>query len=231
MVAGAILAGLIGYYVAMILDFQALAYITAGLERLALFTYPIFLILIGAMFFGMRLTPGHLGAAAITYAGLAFVFLADFEEGGSNVPLGTALVLASALTFAVYQLLAKNLISALGSVFFTSLALSGAAVASIAQFMIMRGANELWTSARFLALAAATGLLATAIPSFLVNAGMSRIGPQSTAMISTLSPLLTIYFAVLLLGEQFSLMDGVGTALVFAGVGYHTFLDLKSAKP
>ena len=55
-------------------------------------------------------------------------------------------------------------------------------------------------------LAAGTGLLATVIPSFFVNAGMARIGAASTAMISNVSPLLTIYFAVVLLGEDFTLL-------------------------
>ncbi len=229
LIVRAVLAGLLGYYLAMVLDFEALVYVTAQLERLALFTYPIFLLFIGSLFFGARLTHGHLVSAGITYAGLACVFLADFKDGGSNVPLGTALVLASAIAFAVYQLLATNLIAALGSILFTSFALSGAAFASIIQFLAVRGAGELAASPRFIWLAAATGILSTVIPSFFVNAGMSRIGPQSTAMISTVSPLITIYLAVLLLGERFTLIDGVGTALVFLGVGYHTWLDLRKS--
>ncbi len=76
-------------------------------------------------------------------------------------------------------------------------------------------------------LAAGTGLIATVIPSFFVNAGMGRIGAASTAMISNVSPLLTIYFAVLILGEDFTLADGIGTALVVGGVGYHTWRDLR----
>jgi drug/metabolite transporter (DMT)-like permease len=76
-------------------------------------------------------------------------------------------------------------------------------------------------------LAAATGILATVVPSFFVNAGMGRIGAASTAMISNVSPLLTIYFAVVLLGEEFTLAHSIGTALVVGGVGYHTWRELK----
>jgi drug/metabolite transporter (DMT)-like permease len=76
-------------------------------------------------------------------------------------------------------------------------------------------------------LAAGTGILATVLPSFFVNAGMARIGAASTAMISNVSPLLTIYFAVVLLGEEFTLPHALGTALVVGGVGYHTWRDLK----
>ena len=58
-----------------------------------------------------------------------------------------------------------------------------------------------------MALAAGTGLIATVIPSYFVNAGMARIGATSTALISNVSPLLTIYFAVILLGEDFTWAD------------------------
>jgi len=40
------LAGLLGYYLASLFDFMGLQYITAGLERLILFTYPSIVLLI-----------------------------------------------------------------------------------------------------------------------------------------------------------------------------------------
>jgi drug/metabolite transporter (DMT)-like permease len=224
---GAIAVGLVGYYLAMILDFWGLLYVSAQLERLALFTYPIFLIFIGAAFFGMRLSWSSVMAAIISYAGLAVVFLNDFSSAGSQVTLGTALVLLSAVAFAVYQLLAKGLINEMGATLFTSLALSGAALTTLAHAFIVRGALDTSVSHHYLLLAAGTGLIATVIPSFFVNAGMGRIGAASTAMISNVSPLLTIYFAVLILGEDFTLADGIGTALVVGGVGYHTWRDLR----
>ena len=227
--AGAIAVGLVGYYLAMVLDFTGLLYITAQLERLTLFTYPIFLLFIGAAFFGMRLSASGIIAAAITYSGLAFVFLTDFSLGGSNVALGTALVLASAISFAVYQLMAKRYITRMGSTMFTSLALSGAALTTLVHVFLARGGLDTSVSPNYLMLAAGTGLLATVIPSFIVNAGMGRIGAASTAMVSNVSPLITIYFAVILLGEEFTLAHGIGTALVVAGVGFHTWREFKAS--
>ena len=61
----------------------------------------------------------------------------------------------------------------------------------------------------------------------LVNAGLARIGAASTAIISNVSPLLTIYFAVVLLGEEFTLPHAIGTALVVGGVGYHTWREIR----
>lgn len=226
-IGAAVLVGLVGYYVAMILDFAGLLYVSAQLERLTLFTYPVFLIFIGAAFFGMRLTRGSVMAAAISYAGLAIVFLGEFSDAGSNIMLGTLLVLGSALSFAVYQLLAKHLIADVGSTLFTSLALSGASLATLAHVAIWRGGLDTSVSHHYLMLAAGTGLLATVIPAFLVNAGMARVGAASTAMISNISPLFTIYLAVALLGETFTLADAAGTALVVGGIGFHTWRDLR----
>lgn len=227
-VLGAIGIGFIGYYLAMVLDFTGLLYVSAQLERLALFTYPIFLIFIGAAFFGMKLTRWTLAAAAITYAGLAFVFISDFAGGGSNVVLGTALVLGSAVSFAVYQLAAKAYIGRMGPTLFTSVALSAAAVITLVHVSVMRGGLDTSMSTHYFMLAAATGILATVVPSFFVNAGMARIGATSTAMISNVSPLLTIFFAVIILGEAFTWPHAVGTALVVGGVGFHTWYDMKS---
>lgn len=226
-VLGAIGIGLIGYYLAMILDFGGLLYVSAQLERLALFTYPIFLIFIGAAFFGMRLTTTSLIAALVSYLGLATVFLADVSAGGSNITLGTALVLGSAVSFAVYQLMAKRYIGEMGATLFTSVALSAAAVTTLLHVFIVRGHLDATMSWHYFMLAAGTGLLATVIPSFFVNAGMAKIGATSTAMISNVSPLLTIYFAVVLLGEAFTWSHALGTALVVGGVGYHTWKELK----
>ena len=123
----ALLAGFIGYYISSLLDFEGLVYITAQLERLVLFTYPIFVMFLGWLFFGARLTWISIVAATITYVGLVVVFLTDLPAGGMATVIGTSLVLGCALTFAIYQLLAKNFITAMGSALFTSIALSGSA--------------------------------------------------------------------------------------------------------
>lgn len=227
-ILSAIGIGLIGYYLAMILDFTGLLYVSAQLERLALFTYPIFVIFIGAALFGLRLSSSALIAACITYLGLATVFVSDLSTGGPNVPFGTALVLGSAVSFAIYQLVAKRYIGEMGSTLFTAIALSAAAVTTLAHVFLVRGHLDTSMSAHYFALAAGTGILATVIPSFFVNAGLGRIGAASTAIISNISPLLTIYFAVVLLGEAFTPAHAVGTALVVGGVGYHTWREMKA---
>ena len=225
--AQALATGFIGYYVSSLLDFEGLTYITAQLERLVLFTYPIFVMLLGWMFFNARITWLGVLGAAITYAGLVVVFLSALPTGGRDVWIGTALVLGCAVTFALYQLLAKGFITAMGSALFTSIALTGSAVACIAHYVIINRSFDFSSSPRFFWLAAGTAIFATVLPSFLVNAGLARISPQSTSMIATISPLITISLAVWILGEQFSIADAIGAAMVIAGVMLFALTDKK----
>jgi drug/metabolite transporter (DMT)-like permease len=223
----ALATGFIGYYVSSLLDFEALSYITAQLERLVLFTYPIFVMFLGWMFFKARITGMSILAAAITYAGLCVVFLSALPTGGDNVVIGTVLVLGCAITFALYQLLAKGFITTMGSALFTSIALTGSAIACIAHYVIFSQSFDFSSSPRFFWLAAATAIFATVLPSFLVNAGLARISPQSTSMVATISPLITISLAVWILGEQFTVYDAIGAVMVIAGVMLFALTDKK----
>jgi drug/metabolite transporter (DMT)-like permease len=226
---GAVFNGLIGYYLASLLDFEGLVFITAQLERLVLFTYPIFVMLLGWQFFGGRITKEGIAGAAITYLGLAVVFRSGVTSEGWTTLIGVALVLGAALAFAFYQLLAKSFIAAMGSTLFTAVAMSSASAASIIHLLIVNGGN-IHVSASYLGLAAGIAFFATVLPSFLMNAGLGRIGPQSTAMISTLSPLVTIYLAVVFLDEVFTLADALGTILIIGGVGLFTWFDTRSKR-
>ncbi|CAN5314755.1 DMT family transporter [soil metagenome] len=222
--------GFIGYYIASYLDFAGLIFVTAQLERLVLFTYPIFVMLLGWLFFQGRLTSSGILAAAITYGGLMVVFSTGLTANSYNTLVGTILVLGAALTFALYQLLAKNLIAELGSTLFTSIGMTAASCAALTQYGVTHQAFVPAVSSHYLWLAFLTAIFATVVPSFLINAGLGRIGPQATSMVSTISPLVTIILAVIFLGEAFTLIDALGTALIIAGIGYYTWADTRTAR-
>ncbi len=224
---GAIAVGFLGYYLSALLDFEGLVYITAQLERLVLFTYPVMVMVLGWLFFKGRITRmGSLGAA-ITYAGLLVVFVKALPEGGHNTIIGTALVLGCAFTFALYQLFAKRFIGVMGSLLFTGVALTSSAVACILHYIITTRGFDFSATHRFYWLAAGCGFFATVLPSFLVNAGLSRVSAQSSSMIASISPIITISLAVWILGEQFTIYDAIGSAMVIAGIAVFALTDQK----
>lgn len=224
-VVGAALAGALGYGLSAYLDFKGLEYISAQLERLVLFTYPLFIMFLGAAFFGQRISRYGIVACLISYVGLAVVVGLDLQEGGTRTLIGTALVLACAITFALNQLYAKNLITVLGSVMYTSISMVAGGFSSVAIHAVSDG--DFHANPQFLWMALGCAVFATILPIFCINGGLARTSAQTVGMISTISPMVTIVLAVWILGEPFTWADAVGSALVLLGVGYYTWADMR----
>jgi drug/metabolite transporter (DMT)-like permease len=223
------LTGFLGYGLSAFLDFKGLEFISAQLERLVLFTYPLFVMFIGALWFRQPITRYGLIACAVTYLGLAIVFGVDVPTGGWATIIGTALVLGCAMTFAVQQLMAKSLITVAGSVIYTAISMFSGGLFCLVLHGVVDG--HFGASPTFLWLALGCAVFATVLPVFCINGGLSRISTQSVAMISTLSPIVTIALAVWLLGEPFTWADALGSTLVLGGVAYYTWADSKSKQP
>jgi drug/metabolite transporter (DMT)-like permease len=224
-VVGAALAGILGYGLSAYLDFKGLEFISAQLERLVLFTYPLFIMFLGAAFFGHAITRHGLIACGITYFGLAIVIGLDLPSGGMSTLIGTALVLGCAITFALNQLYAKTVITVLGSVFYTTISMLAGGATSVAIHAVSDG--DFSASPRFLWMGLGCAIFATVLPIFCINAGLARTSAQTVAMISMVSPLVTIVLAVLILGEPFTIADAIGSSLVLAGVGFYTWMDMR----
>ncbi|MEO6014890.1 MAG: DMT family transporter [Devosia sp.] len=210
--------GILGYYVASYLDFSALGYITAQLDRLILLTYPFFVVLFGAMFFSRKVTMLMLGSLVVSYCGIALIFWKDFSIEGDNVLLGSALVFGSAVVYAAYQIMAKPLIDKLGAQLFTSIAMSAAGPAVIAHFLATHPISGLAVDGHGLLLMLAIGTIATVAPAYCISGAIGRIGPERTAIIGNVSPVVTVSLAISVLGENFTIWHAAGTALVLLGV-------------
>jgi drug/metabolite transporter (DMT)-like permease len=223
------LTGFVGYGLSAYFDFKGLEYISAQLERLVLFTYPLFIMLIGALWFRQPITRYGIIACAVTYLGLAIVVGIDVPAGGWTTVVGVAFVLACAITFAINQLMAKTLIGTVGSVLFTGISMIAGGVACILLQGVVEGSFA--ASPAFLWQALGCAIFATVLPIFCINGGLARVSAQSVAMISTLSPVVTIALAVYVLDEPFTWPDAIGSALVLAGVGYYTWADSKARQP
>ena len=70
------------------------------------------------------------------------------------------------------------------------------------------------------AYATAMAIFATVIPSFLISAGIQRIGASNAAIIGGIGPVSTIVLASIFLNETFSTAQVIGTAIVIFGVIY-----------
>jgi drug/metabolite transporter (DMT)-like permease len=223
--------GLMGYYASAYLDFEGLVYLSAQFERLLLFTYPMFVMLLGVLFFGAVVTAWRLATLLVTYSGIAIIFVSGATARGEHALWGAGLVLVAAFSFAIYQLVAKSLIHAVGSRIFTCVAMSAAATATLVHFLATHQMQQLFDlPPRIFWLAALIALFATVLPSFMLNAALGRITAQAVSVLGSISPVVTVILAVVLINEPFTLTDALGTVLVVGGVGLFTLYDSRKAR-
>jgi len=229
----AFVLGLLGYHLCAWVDFAGLQYITAQLERLILFTYPAFVVVLGGLFFGHTIRLSGLAAIALAYSGIAIVFVGGDIASGTNVPLGSALILACAFLFAIFQLMAKPRIDTMGGVRFTCVAMLGATFGVMIHYLVQTyalGAGDRLEelTGYLLLIGFMLGVVCTILPSFLTNIALGRIGAQGVAVLAMIGPVVTIIAAVLVLKEPFGRVDALGTLVTLSGIALYTVLENRA---
>ncbi|MBX3673921.1 MAG: DMT family transporter [Burkholderiales bacterium] len=211
--------GIVGYYLASLFDFLGLQYITAALERLVLFLYPTFVVLISAAMYGRRITGRDVAALAVSYAGIALVFANDLATRQENVLLGAFWVSLSALAYAVYLIGNGRMVRKMGSVRFASLASVVSCAAVLAHFLVVRDAGLLWSQpGQVYWLTLLMAIVSTVLPVILMSVGIRLIGSSHASMLGTVGPVATIFLGFAFLGEPITAIQLAGAALVLAGV-------------
>lgn len=210
--------GLLGYYLSSLLDFLGLQYISAGLERLILFLYPTLTVILLALLHRRGIGREVLAALALSYGGIALVFLHDVSVRSEGIALGATLVFLSTLSYSLYLVGAGHAIRRIGAMRFTAYAMIVACTACVVHFGLTHPLEALQLPVRVYGLAAAMAVFSTILPVFLLSYAIRHIGSGSASLIGSIGPVSTIYMAYLFLGEHVSLLQIAGSALVLAGV-------------
>ncbi|MBA2480501.1 MAG: DMT family transporter [Planctomycetes bacterium] len=227
--AGILALGVIGYYLASLLDVEGLAHISVGLERTILFIYPTVVVAVGAVIDPRSISARLLAALAVTYAGIVLTCLGGSDEG-PDAWTGIALVAASAVVFAAFVLASPRVMMMrdVGSLRFTAIAISGACVTTLVHLMITHPLQSLDVPMPVHAYGVYLAIGGTVIPAFLMGEGMRRVGPQRFAALSTIGPAITVLLAWMILGETPTAIALVGMAMTTAAV---TVMTLARAAP
>ncbi len=213
-----LLLGLLGYYLSSFLDFWGLQYVSASLERLILFLNPSLVLLIGLLFLGRRVSPAQWLAMLVSYAGVVLVFYEGLRLGGSQVALGSALVFAAAISYALYLLMSGALVKRVGSLRLVAYAMCVSTVACLLQFLLIHPIAMLRQPQVVYGLSALNAFFCTVLPVYLTMFAIARIGPALTAQTAMLGPVSLVFLGWWLLGEPITWLQLLGTAIVLAGM-------------
>lgn len=212
--------GLLGYYLSSLLDFMGLQYITAGMERLILFLYPTFTVIVNALFFKEAFTRRQVFALLLSYIGIIFAFYNEIriDINTKDFILGSALIFLCSITYAGYLVGTGRLLKQIHVMRYTSLAMLSATLGVMVHYFItgQYGLSDLHGNMILYGLLLA--IVATVVPNFMVAAGIQTIGSNNAAIVSAVGPVSTIILAYFFLGERFDHFQLIGTAFVILGV-------------
>jgi len=217
---GIIGLGLLGYYLASLLDFLGLQYVSAGIGRLIMFLYPTLVIILSAIFLKKNPSSRELTALAITYTGIALVLSSRLGIAPEHraFMFGALLIFSSAMCYAVYLVTGSQLVKRVGSVRFTAYTMIVSTAPAIVQFFILESPSALDLPANLWWIAIALATVCTVLPVFLVAEALKRIGANHFALIGALGPVTTVLADFLLLDGALTITQILGGALVISGV-------------
>jgi drug/metabolite transporter (DMT)-like permease len=211
--------GILSYYVSSTLDFLGLQYVSAGVERLILFTYPTIVLILSFFIYKKKITPPQYIAVVLTYIGVAIAFVAEKGLGQqTDMIKGGILIGTCAFTYALYVVLTGQLVHRIGSIKFSAYAMIGATVPALIQSYFYDGLDIFSFPKEVYVLTAWMVIAATVIPIFLIVEGIRIVGASNSSIIGFVGPVATIGLAYIFLNDKISALQLLGTGIVLLGV-------------
>ena len=143
--------------------------------------------------------------------------LVTWQGGGSGATVtGDALVIGSALTAAVYGVMARHVAATRDPFVVTTVQVLGALILAgpLLAYSVARGASHIGrTDIGDLAVAVAVGLTGSVIPFLLFNRAIKQLTASRAALISVLIPVIAAGLTVPLVGESLTGLALVGGSL------------------
>lgn len=212
LLAGAFLVGALGYAATSGIYFLSLPHVQSALASFLLFLNPVFVAALAAVALGERLRARGLAALGLAIAGLALMTLAPGIEAK---PIGVALALGSAVTYALTIVASRRLVSRAPPLPLAWVGMLGAA-ASFGVVGAATGTLEVPRELGAWGLIALLAVLGTTIAVGAFYLALPLIGAPRAALMSTLEPVSTVAVAFVVLGEPFTVVQLAGGALVIA---------------
>lgn len=214
-----VLVGFMGYYVSAYVNFLGLEYISASLERILLFIYPTFVLLINAFLVKRKVSKLQWLALLITYAGIFIAFMKHFEaHQQKNIALGAFLVILSGFTYSFYLVGSDKLVAKLGTTRFTSWAMLSALIPTLIHSFFYNRLDIFQFPPQVYVIALSMAIFSTVLPTYMFSEGIKRVGSGNASIIASIGPIFTIVLATVFLHEPIWIEQITGTILVLIGV-------------
>lgn len=208
----------VGFFLSSLLDFHGLRYISVGLERMVLYSYPAMVVLLTAWM--RRRLPGALALAALalSYAGLAIAFAGEATLTDTrSLLIGGGLVLAAAMLYALFMVGTERIAARIGSQRIAAMGMMLCAALYLPLALAREGLAVFELPARAYGWAALMAAFGTVAPVWLFAYALRRIGASRLSVIGTAGAVAVLPLAALFLGEAAGPAQWGGFVLTIAG--------------
>lgn len=194
----------------------------ASVPALLLYTAPIFVVMLSAVFFGEKITTKKLAALLITFVGLGFVTGAF--TGGERLSFAALMLgLGSGLGYALYSIFGKFVVDKYDAVTITFYTFLIAAVGVTPISGVVRKIDIFCNTQAVLA-ACGLALISTVLPFLLYTKGLHGMEAGKASILATMEPFVAAVVGVLLFKETFTIPKTAGMlcimfAIVFLNIG------------
>ena len=198
--------------------FLSYNYMAAGIASTLLFVYPIMVALIMAMVFKEKLALQTIVCMLLALGGIGLLYKS--EDGSRLSLIGTLLVFASSLSYAIYivginQTSLKN-VATLKVTFYVLLFGLSLFVARLLYSGVLNTPDQWYLWANLLALA----VFPTAISFLCTTGAIQYIGSTPTAILGALEPVTAIFFGIAVFGESLTVRESFGLVMIIVAVTF-----------
>lgn len=212
--------GFVGYYLSSLVNFTGLQYVSVGMERIILYTYPSLVLGFSAIFLRRKVPAATWVACGVAWIGIVVAFAGEThgQEATGRTALGAVLIFTSALTYATFIMMSGETVARVGPMRFTGIVVGFSCLLMQVHYAITHPIPELFRlPAAVYGYGVILAVLGTVLPALLLSLGLQRAGAQRFAIISTIGPVTTLFLAWALLGEKPNLAQAAGFALTVGG--------------
>ena len=198
--------------------FLSYNYMAAGIASTLLFVDPIMVALIMAMVFKEKLALQTIVCMLLALGGIGLLYKS--EDGSTLSLIGTLLVFASSLSYAIYivginQTSLKN-VATLKVTFYVLLFGLSLFVARLLYSGVLNTPDQWYLWANLLALA----VFPTAISFLCTTGAIQYIGSTPTAILGALEPVTAIFFGIAVFGESLTVRESFGLVMIIVAVTF-----------
>lgn len=198
--------------------FLSYNYMAAGIASTLLFVYPIMVALIMAMVFKEKLALQTIVCMLLALGGIGLLYKS--EDGSTLSLIGTLLVFASSLSYAIYivginQTSLKN-VATLKVTFYVLLFGLSLFVARLLYSGVLNTPDQWYLWANLLALA----VFPTVISFLCTTGAIQYIGSTPTAILGALEPVTAIFFGIAVFGESLTVRESFGLVMIIVAVTF-----------